>query len=504
MPRNPSLRETSAAFLLISASISQANVTYRTFEPSTDSIRFARGYFNEGSSSNLTLDTIGPLLGKGSAHLEFKLGGIPWEGPYAGLVFGYDTLWRKIDLTKYSGIHVRIKSDVAVNLWINPYSEFYPLPHHLDGYDYGWNILLYPGVLDTILPFRALDVRPYFKTQPLFSSLPPIDSIFVGTSAFQATVSPWNQDSVATAAGNLWLDGIELVGQDSLVPGRVSRKFVFKEFEDTAFARIHSDSFDGVFKYGNPTSKIRISSDTGAWGLITPRLDYKVVPDPGKTYSAWVGAGFAMPALDMTGLTRLEFVDHVAATGNFRVSLMSDRYPQVLVDTGIAWGWTCQMIKDARPNVGQSLLISKLDVEDWAKTKTSLYALLPPVDSILKGVSGVRFQAMMDWSSDGKSISGSDSGHIRFDHFIAVGIDSAPASAKLQHTTAIQSKSPTLSPLQFQLYGNILHNTGSRTLEIRSLSGSAIARLGSHERLTLENGTWIAGNGSDRRLFFVP
>jgi hypothetical protein len=471
-----------------------ADVLYRGFEPGTDGLSSVTTHAHPGCSSSIQLDTTAPLSGKGSALFSFSFGSNS-ANPVIDFTFGQldaDNTWKPVDLRKATGLHFHLKTELATSpssgttLFIMPCSNWYPLPHILKGMAYGWTIDLQAGTLDTTLPFSGLDLRPYFKTLPLSASLPPSDTILQGVIGFDFQVYP--TDLTSPAIGSFELDSVVLTGIDEIPAGTDPKKVSLFDFDDTTFASSHKDSVPGVYTMANAASTAKISSvrgDSTAWGTITPECTYTIVAS--SDYTAWVGCGFRGAAWDLTGTTRFEFAEAASAAGKYRINLISDRYPKVLLDSGVVWGWDSAFAANVTNSDGIWLAVKDLAVPSWASSKTALLAKLPPIDSILKGVDG--FQILPDLSWNGATIPSPSSGYIRFDHFLAVGVDTLIPSALASSTTDAKAKGSILSSLR--LRGRFLRNDGIQPARITSPNGRLFSVVTPGSSTVLPQGVWI-------------
>lgn len=498
-------RRTCLGMIASLGALADADVLYRSFEPSGDSLKWAYTSVQLGSRTSLQLDTTSPLAGRGSAKFGFVL----TQNPYANFTFSSDTNWTRYDLRTARGLHVRIKSDVETVLWLFPITNWYSMQLNLEGYTVGWELSLRPGVLDTVLPFSDIGLRAWYASQALAASMPSNATLLQGVSGFSfhvypATASTPDWTSTDTLSGTLEIDSVTITGLNALPPGSDPKRLTLWEAEDTAFSRLHADSVPGTFRYSNPASSMKVgivSADTGlGWGKVAPLFTYHAVPEPGKEYSSWTGCGWTATALDVSGTSWFEFPEHVSNTGNYRINLLSDRYAQSSIDSGIIYGWDVDLASVGWM-LAVNLKVSDLAPPSWASSRTQALALLPGVAEALKGVNGFQIQPNFKWT-DAHTLSSPSTGTILFDDFVAFGIDRAVPSTRRPAEVAGGRASTHRAP--WNLAGSTLTNSGFESLAIFDLEGRPFAEAPPAGQVRLRKGLWICRSGKESGRLVVP
>jgi|GEM_PF-6637243 len=421
--------------VLVAAVAGWSDVAVRQFESASDSLRDMLFWACDSSQANLSLDSTDPLVGKSSARLDYVLTPKATEWPWVG---AYTGLQGVRDLRGATGIHIRLESSTGGRkIAIHLASDWYSTAHAVANVRWQWVFPLRAGVIDTVLRIADLEVPPEMAIyeKALYPTVPPKEEVLQGIVGIGLDVNLPNEMLSGTAPGWIRWDDIQVVGQTSLLPG-IQPKYITlrQEPEDSVVG--HPDSVRSQWHWANGASTVSVKRNSYriCWGYRDVRFDFAFANDPGKSYSAYAGLGLGLrgdSAWDLRPITRWEFAyNH---SGNKRpvwVHLSSNRYPQELVDSGVTYGWEHAFYSSARGAEAAVLYTSALKPPAWAKNRTRLLAMLPPVDSILQGVTGIEISPTAAFNTSGEVVASSAASYFQVNHFVGLGMDAwKPAPA---------------------------------------------------------------------------
>ena len=421
--------------VLLATATCWSDVEVRGFEAGTDSLRDMASWACDSSQATMTLDSLSPLAGKSSARLDYvltpKTTAWPWVGAYSGL--------RELrDLQGATGIHIRLESSTGGRkIAIHLASDWYSTGHAIANVRWQWVFPLRAGVIDTVLKLSDLSVPSYMETSEpaLYPTIPPKEEVLQGVHGVGFDINLPDEMLSGTASGWIRWDDLSIVGQTSLVPGIQPKYLTLRqEPEDSVIG--HPDSVPSQWHWANGASTVSVKRNSyrTCWGNRDVRFDFAFANDPGKTYSAYSGLGLGLrgdSAWDLRPITRWEFAYNTPeATRPVWVHPSSNRYPQELVDSGVTYGWEHSFYSSARGAEAAVLYTSALKPPSWAKNRTRLLAMLPPVDSILQGVTGIEISPTAAFNTSGEVVASSASSYFQVNHFVGLGTDAwKPAGA---------------------------------------------------------------------------
>jgi hypothetical protein len=496
--------------LIAPLAMARADVLVRTFETGSDSLTGDDAWGNDSTKVVLSLDSSTTLSGKASSRLDYVLSPKTTKYPWAGASSWFGGTY---DLRKATGIRIKLRSLVAnTKIYLQVNSNWYPLPHINRDVMWQWDFPLPLGELDTTLYFSNVTLFPSAATiEPnLTSTIPRLQDILQGVNGISFNIHSSNEPfatSLPLSGAILW-DDISVVGTDALLPGSDPKSLVLRDYTDSAMAS-HPDSVLNTWRFGNSksTAVVRRNRFQPAWDSVDIRCNFTLANDPANPYSAYAGCGLgfhADSAGDLRGTTRWEFAQNVPHDMNMWIALVSSSYPQILVDSGVIHGWNAPFDSSYRWWEGAVLYTDSLKPPSWASGRTRLLAMLPSVDSVLKGVIGINFQVKPDFLSDASVSPASASGFFQVNHFLAIGVDHWIPSPNARGSTT--SNTSRQSPSKaWDLSGRKLSNKCAAGLDLFSPDGHFLARIPPGNGRSLNTGVYLVRNDSSpTQVIAVP
>lgn len=483
-----------------------ASALVRAFEIGADSLSGDGPYANDSSKAILSLDSANPIGGKSSSRMDYALDPRTTRYPWAGF---FNWFKGPLDLRAAKGVRIKLRSsDADRQIEIHLSSNWYPLPHSNRGVVYRWAFPARTGTIDTLLRLSDAAIPDWAPTtEPyLTNSVPQKPDILRGAYGLNIDVRPGTMPTDAVHSGYLLLDDISIVGSDTLKPGSDPKILVLRDYFDSAIAA-KPDSVPSTWRWSSPRSSASVKRNAyrTVWGPVDIRCDFGFANDSAQPYSAYVGMGVGLrgdSAWDLRGTTRWEFAQNTPdSLRNVWIHLASNRYPKELVDSGVVYGWNDVFPGSFRQWEGQVLYTDSLKPPTWASGRKRLLSLLPPVDSILKGVTGFELSPQPDWDANGAVVAATAKSFFQINHILAVGVDHWIPSPIKQIPTSLGNRSPNRAWI---LTGRILSNTGDRDLEVMNLQGRAVVRLAPGTSASVPLGCHFVRQGREVHPLFVP
>lgn len=433
----------------------------------------------DSSTILMSCDVDSPLAGSKSASYEFNLvsnEGHPWFQTIMDI--------RNKDLRDLTGIRMKIKTTVPLNINFLLSSTHTPFLNQIKGLGYCWWVEIDPSVSEIYLPISTIELNPHSDPSlPSSGQTPTIDEYLkeIANLCIQGHNPEWMQGT----SGTLVIDDIIFEGVDSLEPG-ISPSLCYPwwaNFEQI-FLEDHPDSIPHTYTYSNTNSSIsfRTTTENPILAQRSGLISSDIEDNPGQPYSGYAGVGILMSAdgdaYDLSDLKRIEMSYKTSENVRIRMDLISDIYGKELIDSGIVYCWEQELDPYHIPNLGAEFLRNSLSIPQWAEAHTRLTALLPPIDSVLSRVHAININVL----SPGES-------SLKMDYFCFSGVDSLRAVERLVSRVTLDSLPDTVKTSSFSLSWSRGSNNASEYIVMLtdSISGETTIDTVTDTTLTVEN-----------------